>query len=102
MEEKHVLVNMPRGFDSSLEADLIEIAQVLSHELDHALGLDHDEMPCVLDLPVLWVEGLPLRLRKGKDRGDADHYERRIRQLTLLMDESWVPRELGSAFNGLK
>ena len=84
--ERRILLLIPRGFNPAV--DLPEVAQVFTHELDHALGLDHIDMKDWWTLDVPWVKGLQLRPRLGTAVQQAlREYERRIRVLVLEMDE---------------
>lgn len=89
-EERRILLMVPRGFEAARDAE--ELGQVLEHEIDHALGLDHVDMQDWWTLPVPWVEGLKLRKRSLEIRKVIEEYERKIRELVIALDEVWEPR----------
>ncbi len=47
------------------DLDARRLAQIIEHEIEHLIGLDHDVMPPHHELAVAWAEGLKLR-RKPK------------------------------------
>lgn len=49
------------GKDTNNPLDLLELAQVFEHELDHTMGLDHRDMQEWWDLKPTWHEGLKIR-----------------------------------------
>lgn len=93
--DKKIDISVPRGY--ATRADFVELLQVLSHEVTHALGFDHcdPEMPSWETLDVSWADGLQLRRRKNApSRAKVEAYERRIRKLIAELDEIYEPRKI--------
>ncbi len=63
---------LPRPPDDPEQAALFgdamkeELAKVLLHEIDHTLGLRHDEMAPWRSIDVPWIEAMPLRREEEK------------------------------------
>jgi hypothetical protein len=57
-------IHVGRGF-AGRPWEVREIAQILEHELDHATGAVHRNMPKWETLPVRWSRNSKMRLRKG-------------------------------------
>jgi len=92
-EESRIIMNFPRGYNArAYEDDLTEVAQILIHEIDHVLGLDHKDMRRLDDLEVPWIQGVRLRRRKNVPvRPVVEALESKIRSLVLALDEVWTP-----------
>ena len=57
-------IHLPGGLQEN-HRDRTELGQILCHEVDHVLGLDHKDMQDWWHLPASWVDDLPLRRKKS-------------------------------------
>lgn len=67
IEDGRIEVLVPQDFQGK-PWECKEIGQILSHELDHMAGSDHESMLPWWDLPVSWAVGRKLRLKKSSQK----------------------------------
>lgn len=48
------------------DLDPRRLAQIIEHEVEHLIGLDHDSMPKYQELTVAWAEGFKLRKKQKR------------------------------------
>lgn len=81
-----VCIFIAKGFDGTDKWDITELGQILTHELHHVLGLDHDQMLSWPTLPVDWALKYEIRHQKGKKKEKRWNLERQLKLLTLELD----------------
>jgi hypothetical protein len=64
---KLILIELCEKFEGDPH-HIFEMAQILEHEIDHILGLEHKDMIEWFDLTPTWHQGLQLRERKKAKR----------------------------------
>lgn len=84
-DDARIKLCIARGFDPNDRRQVIELAQIFEHEIDHCLGLEHPDQVEWWELTPFWVLPLELRYRK-KIETREDRIQRQIRRLTFKLD----------------